>query len=113
MRAGDMDQRVQLQEFTGEVQDSFGDTTASRLVDANWTTRSTRWAEVTSLQGRELFQAGQEGAKVTHRIRIRYHSTVTPRWRVVWGSKKLEIKSATDPSGDRRETIIYAEEWLP
>lgn len=113
MRSGDMRQRVQIQSFTGEAQDTTGDTTPSWLDDTKWTTLATRWACVEGLQGREWFEARQEVAEVTHRIRMRYLASVTPRMRIVWGSKTLQIKSATDPDGRKRQLVIMAQELIP
>lgn len=116
MRAGEMNRRIELQRFkTGQPeQDDTGDTTPAELADANWTTVIRCWAKRSSNQGREFFAARQEQAEVTHVFECRYIRGVTTRMRlreVVEGVTKVyDIKSAVDPDGRRRRTIIAVQE---
>lgn len=62
------------------------------------------WASVEPLSGREYFLARQVNAEATVRVRIRYRAGITPRMRVKYGSRSLEIVSVIDP-GERHEEL--------
>ena len=77
----------------------------------SWTTFATRHASVKSLHGRERFSARQLVADADVRIRMRYDTTIcdlTPKDRVVWGSRVFDIMSAF--SVENREMDITAKE---
>ena len=77
MRAGKLRHRVTIQKNTPS-QNDLGEAIAS------WSTVATVWAAVEPLQGREFFEARQEQADVTTRIRIRWRDDVSVENRVTW-----------------------------
>lgn len=104
---GDMRHRITIQQRT-ETRDALG---ASVFT---WSTLATVWAEVGGAFGSERFTSGvdQEVAQVTHRIRVRYRDDVTPLNRVLYGSKVLDIETAIDPDGRRRELVMMCREEI-
>ncbi len=70
LRSGDLNRRVILQQRSTS-QDSFGE-----LLNT-WTDLTTVWAEIQPLSGRELELAQKMSSEVTHRITIRYQSSLT------------------------------------
>lgn len=102
MRAGELRHRITIQRAT-ETQDAFG------AVVQTWSTFATLWAGVEALSGREFFAAQQVNAQVSHRIRIRYLSGVTPKMRVVFGSRTFNIEVVMD-DGRRRELQLLVSE---
>ena len=81
---------------------SFGE------VDDEWVTIANRWAEVEPLSGRELWQAQQAQADVSHKVKIKYLKTLTPKMRFLWGSRVLNIESVTNPGEQHVATDIIA-----
>ena len=93
VRAGDLRHRVTLQSPVAS-QDGYGAETVT------WTDVATVWAAVWPVRGREYFEARQTAAEVTHKVRIRYStdvSGVTPKWRVVFGSRRFDIEAVINP----------------
>lgn len=86
MRAGELDQRITLQNRS-VTQDTFGqDITV-------WVDVLTVWAQVQALRGREFFAAAQVQQEKTLKVRIRYRSDVSPTWRFIWQGRVHDITS--------------------
>lgn len=60
--------------------------------------------------GNEHLFGNQVEATVTSMVRMSYRSDVTPRMRLVYGSRNLNIVSATDPTGRGLELTIMCKE---
>ena len=86
MRAGLLRNRVTIQ-TRSETTDDFGE------IDFSWSNSATVWASVEPLSGRELMNAQQAGATVTHKITMRYKSGVNPKDRISFDSRTIEIES--------------------
>lgn len=101
MKAGSLRHRVTLEAPT--------ETVSSGEASIPWPVQATVWASVEGLTG-----TNRSGlmAEAEYRIRIRYRSDVSPRWRIGQGTKKLGIISAIDPDGRRRELVIMARELI-
>lgn len=97
--------RVVIQEAQ-EAADSYGQAVVT------WTTFATVWASVEPLQGREFFNAEQQQAEVTTRIRIRYLAGVTAKMRVNWGGRLYNIRSVIDERERRRAMQLMCDEQL-
>ena len=67
-----------------------------------WSTAATRWGQITPLSGRELWQAQQVRPDVTHRIVLRYYAGLTPRHRLLVGSRVFNISSVLDIENRQR-----------
>lgn len=79
--AGDMTKRVEVQELLAPPKDlilvnQFNEGPSPANPD-DWQTICTRWAKVWPLSGRELFQAQQIRADITHRVQMRYFKNAT------------------------------------
>lgn len=57
----------------------------------SWSTHTSVWARVQPLTGQVALQAQQINAELTHRITIRYNSTLAEGDRVLWGSRIFDI----------------------
>ena len=86
MRIGPLRHRIALQSSSGS-QGEYGYTPLS------FSTYATVWASVEPLNGRELLSAQQIESETTHRIRLRYLSTVTSEDRISFDSRTFEIVS--------------------
>lgn len=103
LKAGTLDQRVTIQTRT-DVVDAMGG------VSSSWAALATVWASVHPITGREFFSANQMMSGATVRIRMRRRSDVTPRMRVVHGSRTYDIQSVSDVESAGVVTEIIAEE---
>ncbi len=86
MRIGPLRHRIALQAGTG-TQGGYGN------IPLTFSTYATVWASVQPLSGRELLNAQQVYAETSHRIRLRYLSTVTTKDRILFDSRAFEIVS--------------------
>lgn len=85
---GRMTARVTIQHSTSTTRDAAG------TVTQNWITFSGPvWAAIEPLTLREVQLAGQQQANLTHRVRMRHVSGVTPRMRLLYGARVLWIES--------------------
>jgi len=76
IRAGRLRRRLHLQQ-TNQTR------TASGGYTDVWTTTATVWGSIEPLRGREYFENAQVQGQTTHRIVIRYQSSVDSSYRVV------------------------------
>ena len=90
--AGPLRHRIRIETPT-ETRDATGGVT---LV---WTEKARRWASIRPLNGVELIQARAVHADVTHRVLIRHLPGMTPKDRIVFGSRVFDVQSAVDPVG--------------
>lgn len=103
MKSGALRHRVKIQSAT-EGQDSYG------AVTQTWADVATVWASIEARGTRETFTASQQFATADHVITIRHRSDVTPKHRIVYGSRVFDIEGAVDPDGRKRSLVIYARE---
>ena len=103
LAAGSLDQRVTIQSRT-DVIDAMGG------VSSSWATLATVWAQVSPITGREFVSAEQTMSGATVRVRIRRRADVTPRMRLVHGSRIYDIQSVADVDSKGIVTEMIAEE---
>ena len=107
LNPGDLRQQVTFQELVVASQDTYGQDVGT------WTTRCTLWCEVRALVGREIEAARQRHAEAKFKLRTHYPPvTIGRAWRAVMGTRVLDILDAEDPSGCRREIVMYARELV-
>ncbi len=88
MRAGALRHRISIQEeiLVDDGEGGFVRTWAT-------ITNGTVWASVQPLSGAEAYRAQQVQGNLTHSTVIRYLAGVTPKHRVLFGTRLLNIKS--------------------
>ena len=69
-------------------------------------------AEIVPLSGTELIEARQVHGKVTHRLRIRYHSEITNEHRIQFGTRNFDIISVLNEEERRRFMTLLCVEVL-
>jgi SPP1 family predicted phage head-tail adaptor len=73
----------------------------------------TFWALVQPLSGRELIYAQSVSAEVTHKITMRHNCLdISPKDRLIFGGRKLNIQSAINVDEQDDEWLIMAVEDL-
>ena len=105
MRAGKLRHPVTIQ-TAAETQDAFGEATQV------WSSAITCWASIEPLSGRELLQGDQIIAECSHRVRLRHDTNVTTKARLLFGSRVLEIVSASDRAEKGAEMELLCKEVL-
>ena len=106
MQAGNLRHRVTIQQVT-ETRDDMGGVTQT------WSTFAANLhAEIAPLSGRELLLARQVNAETTHRIRLRYRAGITPKMRVLFGSRIFAIESVLDTEERGIEVVLLCREAL-
>ena len=107
MESGRLRHRITLQRPT-VTPDSHGDQTKT------WTTLATVWAQVLEMTMRERQAAAQTLADVDVRVRMRGRSDfrLTPKDRVVWGSRIFDVRGVVDMGGKNVEWQLLCTERL-
>ena len=105
MQSGRLRERIAIQVDT-PVQDSYGQEVPS------WSTENSVWGQVISGAISERFRAaaGQRASEVSHTVRIRFRTDITPKKRLVWETRILEILGYLDPNGKRETLVIMCKE---
>ncbi len=94
---GKLDQRIVLQSLAET--NSFGQLTQA------WTTVATVYGNVIQPKGSESFEAARINATETIRVKIRYRTDVTNKWRFQWESQNYSIQAID--RAERREGYMW------
>ena len=78
----------------------------------SYSTVATLWAEVTPVSAARAIEAERLGARITHRIGIRYSTDITTRHRFRDGSAVYRIVSLRNRDGGNRFVDIAAEQRI-
>lgn len=103
MRGGTLKKRITIEQLEGSL-DSYGEEAMT------WVTFASVRASVRPVSGREYFAARQEQSEVTHKVRFRYVSGVTPDMRINYGGRYFDIAFINDIFERHREIEIMATE---
>jgi SPP1 family predicted phage head-tail adaptor len=105
MRSGKLKNQITIQEMR-EVQNVYGEP------ETTWAVFAEPWAAVEPLRGREFWAAQELQSRVTTRIRIRYVEGITPKMRVLFGTRIYLINTVIDQEEGHRETQLMCEELV-
>ena len=64
------------------------------------------WASIEPMSGRELFQAQQANADVSHKITTHFCSGLNSKMRIEYGTRKFNIEWIENP-GNRNERLVF------
>jgi SPP1 family predicted phage head-tail adaptor len=106
MKIGRLRQRITIQAYV-VTRDSFG------AEEPTWTDVATVWASVTPVSGKEYFASAQVSAEVSTKITMRYRSGITPKMRVVFGTRIFEISSVLNFEERGIELNLMCKESVP
>jgi SPP1 family predicted phage head-tail adaptor len=101
MGAGQYNRKVVIESST-DVENGSGGYTQT------WATTATVFANATPIGGTEGIIAGTLQGSQSWRIRMRYRS-LSVKQRLQMDGKQLNIVSVEDPTGQRREIVVFAE----
>jgi SPP1 family predicted phage head-tail adaptor len=105
VKIGKLRHRITI-ELVTETQDIDGS------VIESWSAYATSQASIEPISGREYFAAQSTQADVTHRIRIRYLSGITPKMRVNYSSRIFDILSVININERNRELQLMCRESI-
>jgi SPP1 family predicted phage head-tail adaptor len=106
VRAGQIRHRVTIQTVT-ETQDTQGGVTRS------WAEAVKRWARITPIAGGETVLAGRAQSTTRFEVQIRsYTSLDTTDYRILFGTRVLNIENIRDLDERGREQILECREDL-
>jgi SPP1 family predicted phage head-tail adaptor len=103
MNSGQLRHRIEIQGKT-ETRDARGG------VVETWATIGLRWGSVEPLRPRELFQAQQVDARVSHRIIMRHYPGLTDQHRIRYGTRIFHLMSPINSQERQRVTELMAME---
>jgi SPP1 family predicted phage head-tail adaptor len=104
-KTGDLRHRVIIQRVN-EAQNDTGEIVQS------WATYVSAWCQILPLSGSEFIAARQANAEVTHTIKCRYYRGITPRMRILYGSRVFEILAVMNWGERNEELRIMAKETV-
>jgi SPP1 family predicted phage head-tail adaptor len=107
MQAGRIRHRVTIQQQSVS-QNAYNEEVVT------WVTLASVWAELAPARGQErlIALADQVQSSMIQNVRIRYRSDVTPKMRISYGSRILDIETVEDPDGRRRRLLLMCREVL-
>lgn len=103
MRIGGMRQRIKLQSFTNTT-DNMGGFTKT------WTTEAIVPAAIWPVSAKERIRSESPTMTTTHRIQIRYYEGLSPKWRVMFGSRYFNIVSIINKEERNIQMDLLCEE---
>lgn len=110
MRAGEMNQRITLQQ-RASTQDSFG------AQDNTWTDVATLWAGINPMTGKELFAAQAVNTEITHVVKTRYQALfadpkAVAAMRLNYSGRIFNIHASMNVGEGNREVQLLCSEGL-
>ena len=109
MKAGQLRNRLELQEGVENTRDAHGGSSRT------WQTAQTLWARVEPVSGREEWRGQRILPTTTHLVTIRWtgtNITPSPAWRFVLDDRTLEIASIVNSGERNRELVMQCMEKL-
>jgi len=100
---GDLRHQVLLQRYA-LLQDALDEPIET------WATISTAWAKISPVTGQEFFAADQLNSSVDHKITVRYIAGLSPKDRVLFGTRIFNIEAILDTDERRRYLTLMASE---
>ncbi len=106
---GEYNKRVSV-EYPDNIINAVGDS-VPRDPSAPFKEHSKRWASIEPLSAKELFQAQQIDANVSHRVEMPWFRELHPSWQIKYQGRTLHIVSPINV-GERNEEwqLICSEE---
>lgn len=106
MRAGELNQRIDIQKPNLAQDETSGEMVAS------WGALATVWARVRPMGGAERFEANRENAERTLLFRIRHRTDIDEQMRIVHDSDNYDIERI-DEIGQNEGLDIVATARVP
>ena len=106
MRTGKRRHKVIIQKDTGTGQGDYG------APVENWVTHATVWVSIEPLRGGERFDAQRLNPEIENKIGCPYVASTTPKMRIKYGSRYMNILAVIDQEERHRELQLLCAEWV-
>lgn len=68
------------------------------------------WCRIKPLSSNERFRADKVEMPISHEVQLRYRSDATTKWRLLYGSRYLYVRSVIQTNEFGAETLLLCEE---
>lgn len=109
-RIGQLDKRIVVEDSPDPEDEDNLIATGEIDPNATWPEFAKRWASIKPLTGRELFNAQQVQADVTHEIKMWHLPGMTPKMRIRFNSRYFYNIHVLNPDERGEETIVICRE---
>jgi SPP1 family predicted phage head-tail adaptor len=103
IRAGELRKRITIQQPQSVKDSSLGQ-------KVSWSTFRACWAAVEPLSGTERLQYAQLYPELSIRVTVRYTKGLSPKMRVLYGTRTFEILDVLDLQERHKETQLMCRE---
>lgn len=100
---GNLNKRITVQ-YETRVADGMGG------FNTTWTDLADVWAAIWPVSAKETISSMQNVMEISHRIRVRYRSTILPSYRIKFGTRYFNIVSIINPNEKNEWMDILAKE---
>jgi len=111
IEAGDLRQRISIYSPPTGVDESGQPLDSLPSMDG-WTLDKTRWAKIEPNTGSPYIQSDQIRNLTSHRITMRYNPTLTPRQRIIYGTRIFNVVGLISSEERKVDTIAAAQEVI-
>jgi len=101
--AGLLNKRIKLQRPVSSTS-AYGES------ETTWVDVRYCWAEIIPQSGDEFEEQKRVNTSITHSVRIRYSADVDPTWRILFGSRVLQIVDVINTAESNEELVLGCEE---
>ena len=105
MSAGKLKHYVTIQQLSGTKGTAWNTTDT-------WEDLKAVWADIIPMRGKEFFQAEKVNTNVTHKIVVRYTSSITPKMRITWKGRIFKIIEVINKDEEMEYLEIMAYEVI-
>lgn len=103
--AGDLRERIVIEQVA-TTRDAVGGQVET------WSNLATLWARVQPTSASERFYRQATNAAAGWKISIRYRTDITTKMRIVWGSRRFEIRGVQNIDEQKRFLELAADEII-
>jgi SPP1 family predicted phage head-tail adaptor len=100
MNINKLKHRVTIQQQNGTLNDGGGN------IKPNWVDVVTVWASVSPINAQESIIAERRGQQVTHSISVRYRTDISPKMRLLFNGRVLDIQTIVNINEENKELKI-------
>jgi SPP1 family predicted phage head-tail adaptor len=110
--AGELRDRIRIDQDLGATVNVIGDAVPDWQPLITGTDDGMIWANVAPMSAGEQWRRLQMNAEANWKVTIRHRTDITPRMRVVFGPRVMEIRGIVNPDMKRRFLELACEELV-
>lgn len=107
MNPGELRHRITIESQTS-TKNSYGEI----IKTGSWETYRSTWAAIKPIDGKQFFAVETVNSELTHEIKFRYHSGITPDMRVKFGSRYFEVLTVINSNESNAELKLMCRELV-